>query len=133
MSKAVVQRSKDKDEVARTEQTRLRRRYSPAVDILETPEDLLVVADLPGAAAGDIDVNFENGVLTIHARVAERQSEGARYLLREYGIGDFYRTFEVSESVDVQRLSASYQDGVLTLRLPKVEAAKPRKVPIQTS
>jgi HSP20 family molecular chaperone IbpA len=131
VSKTVVHRQKN--EAARTEQTRLRRRYSPGVDILETPEELVVEADMPGARAGDIDIHFENGVLTIHARVAERQPEGARYLLREYGSGDFYRTFEVNESIDVQRLSAAYEDGVLTLHLPKVEAAKPRKIAVKTS
>jgi HSP20 family protein len=54
-------------------------------------------------------------------------------LLQEYGVGDFYRTFKVSEQIDSTRISAEYHDGVLTIHLPKVEAAKPRKISVQSS
>ena len=63
--------------------------------------------------------------------VAHRQADGAKYLRQEYGLGDFRRTFRVSEHIDSARISAEYHDGVLTLHLPKVEAVKPRKIQIK--
>ncbi|MGQ9575197.1 MAG: Hsp20/alpha crystallin family protein [Thermoguttaceae bacterium] len=119
------------DEVRRAEQTRSGVCYRPLVDILETDEELTVLADVPGASPEGIDVDFENGTLTIHARVAPRD-EGADFLVREYGVGDYYRTFEVNETIDPDKISAQYADGVLSVRLPKAEAAKPRKITVKT-
>ena len=113
------------------EHTRSGQFYRPNVDILETANELLLQADLPGATSDAIDINFEDGTLTIHAKVNNRQSGETSYLLQEYGIGDFYRTFKVSEQIDSTRISAEYHDGVLSLHLPKVEAAKPRKITVQ--
>ena len=61
-----------------------------------------------------------------------RQDEDHEYLLREYGTGDYYRTFQVSEAVDASKITADYSDGVLTLHLPKTEAVKPRKIEVKT-
>ena len=116
---------------AETERTRGGRVYRPNVDILEKHDELLVVADMPGVKGGEIDIRFEDGELTIHGPAAARQ-EGQRYLAQEYGVGDFYRTFRVSERVDATKISAEYKDGVLLLHLPKVEAAKPRKIKVKT-
>ena len=129
MSNAVVENKAPAD-VARAEQTRNVRHYRPSVDIMERPDELLVVADAPGAAPEDIDVNFENGVLTLHARVKPRQAGETDYLLREYGTGDFVRTFQVSEHIDASRIHAEIAHGVLTLHLPKVEAVKPRTIKV---
>jgi len=115
------------------EHTRSGQFYRPNVDIKETVDELLLVADMPGAKSDDIDINFEDGSLTIHAKVNNRQTEDTSYLLQEFGIGDFYRTFKVNEQIDATRISALYQDGVLTLHLPKLEAAKPRKITVQAS
>src|SRR5262245_58877688 len=87
-----------------TEHTRGGRHYVPNVDIFETPEELIVLADFPGASGQDIDIDFENGELSIHGKVKERQPEGTTYLLREYGIGDFHRTFQISERIDTARI-----------------------------
>ena len=122
-----------KADVDRTEHTRSVRHYRPNVDIVEFAEELIVYADMPGATADGIDINFENGTLTIHGRVKPRRSDEADYLLHEYGVGHFYRTFRVSEAVDSQRISADYADGVLVLHLPKVETAKPRKIAVKRS
>jgi len=119
-------------EVARQEPTRGALQYRPVVDILETAEELRVLADVPGAKAEDIEINFEKGVLTIHARVGPRQPEGVSYLLREYGVGDFHRVFEVSESIDADRITAEHADGVLILHLPKAEKAKIRKIEVRS-
>ena len=119
------------DGVQSEEHTRSGQFYRPNVDILETANELLLQADLPGATSDSIDINFEDGTLTIHAKVNNRQANDTTYMLQEYGIGDFYRTFKVSEQIDSTRISAEYHDGVLALHLPKVEAAKPRKITVQ--
>lgn len=117
---------------AASERTRSGRFYRPNVDILEKNDELLVRADVPGAAGSEIDIQFEDGQLTIHAPAAPRQDDATSYLLREYGVGGYYRSFTVSESIDAARIHADYKDGVLTLHLPKVEAAKPRKIKVKT-
>lgn len=120
----------DVEETSRSERTRGGRYYQPNVDILENESELLLLADMPGAKADAIDVRFEDGELTIHAPVPERQSAEAKYLLAEYGVGEFYRTFRVSEQIDAAKIHAEFSDGVLRLHLPKVEAAKPRRIAV---
>ena len=118
------------EEIAVAERTRCGNCYRPNVDIREHNDELLVVADVPGARSDSIDVKFENGMLEIYASVTPRQGDGQNYLLWEYGVGDYYRTFQVSEAIDAGKISADYADGVLTLHLPKAEAAKPRKIAV---
>jgi HSP20 family molecular chaperone IbpA len=120
------------DEVSSAEHTRSGTYYRPNVDILERDDELVVLADVPGTAGGDIDVDFEDGMLSIHAKVKPRQDENTEYLIREYGVGDYYRTFRVSESIDPSKITAEYADGVLTLHLPKAESTKPRKIAVKT-
>lgn len=119
--------------VSRRERGRCGCFYQPNVDIVEKADELVVTADVPGVPAGNIDVNFENGTLTIHGRVEARPGMRGDYLRREFGVGDFTRTFQVSEAVDASRISAECANGVLTLHLPKVEAVKPRKIEVQAS
>lgn len=118
-------------DVAPAEHTRSGYYFQPNVDILEGEDELTVLADVPGATAEGIDLNFEDGTLTIHAKVPPR-NEGVDFLVREYGVGDFHREFRVNETIDVGRISAELADGVLTLHLPKVEAARPRKITVKT-
>ena len=113
------------------EHTRSSECFRPDVDILELAEELLVHADVPGSRAEDIDINFEDGSLTIYAKVAERTPHGP-VLSREYGVGDYRRTFRISEQIDPTGISAQYKNGVLTLHLPKVERARPRKIQVQS-
>ena len=107
--------------------------YRPNVDILETRDELTVLADVPGTRASDVDIKFEEGTLSIFARVQSRREESARQLVEEYGVGDYYRTFRISEAIDAAKISAEYADGVLTLHLPKAEASKPRKIAVQST
>lgn len=105
--------------------------FCPAVDILETAQELTVSADMPGVKPGDVDLQFENGMLTIHGKVGDREQNRGEFLLREYGVGDFYRTFQVSEVIDAGRISAEHSHGVLTIHLPKVEAVRQRKIEVR--
>ena len=107
------------------------RGFTPAVDILETPEAYLLVADVPGATAETIDVNFERGELTLRARVTQRNGSTTRFVRREYAIGDYERTFRLSESIDSTKIEATLSHGVLHLMLPKAESVKTRRVPIR--
>jgi len=122
----------DGAEVSPPEHTRGGVYYRPNVDIYELPDELVVLADMPGAKNDQIDIQFEDGSLTIHARVPDRHESQGPYLRKEYGVGDYYRTFRVSEHIDASRISAEYSAGVLMLQLPKTEAVKPRKIQVQT-
>lgn len=107
------------------------RYYSPRVDILELPEEIRLFLEMPGVQAKDLHVNVENGVLTVLGEAAARQADGQRFLLREYGVGDFQRSFRLDERVDAENIEAVLKNGVLQLVLPKPAAARPRKIEVQ--
>ena len=115
------------------EETRAEGLYMPNVDIIEKRDELLLLADVPGAQARDIGIDYDKGVLTINARVEPRVNEAtAKFLVREYGVGDFHRCFHIGEGIDPARIVAEVKDGVLTLHLPKAESAKPRKIQVKS-
>lgn len=119
---------------AQAEHTRGGRVYSPNVDIVEAESELLLIADVPGAKAEAVDINYERGLLTLHVRVEPRQAEPeTQFLFREYGIGDYHRCFEIGEGVDAQKINAELKDGVLTVHLPKAEAVRPRKIQVKAA
>jgi HSP20 family protein len=103
---------------------------TPRVDILENEEELLLYADVPGVTQDDVDIRFENGELTLHARRTLGPTVREAWLW-ENETGDFFRAFRISEQVDGSRIWAELKNGVLTLHLPKVEAAKPRKITVK--
>jgi HSP20 family protein len=121
----------NQEQEGRAERTRGGQAYRPHVDILETGDELTLVADLPGVKNEAIEINFDDGLLTIQGSVEKRYHENVSFLLREYGIGDFYRTFRVGEQIDAGKIHAEFRDGVLTVHLPKAEKAKPRKIAVQ--
>lgn len=132
MTTAIQKQSDQGVAPAGAERTRSRRCFQPLVDIYELPGELTLVADMPGVDPAGIDIQFENGVLSIYGKVENRQSEGTRFLWNEYGLGDYHRTFQVSEVIDGQRISAEYSAGQLKLHLPKVAKAQPRKIQVET-
>ncbi|MEW6727126.1 MAG: Hsp20/alpha crystallin family protein [Bacillota bacterium] len=90
------------------------------VDIKETPEAILVKAEIPGVSKDDIKVTFDNNVLTIRGeRKSEEKEEGANFLRVERKYGSFSRSFSVDVPVDQEKIKASYKDGVLEVVLPK--------------
>lgn len=130
MTNATLEKQTTQNGVS-TEESRATRTYRPPVDIIERGDELQILADMPGVPVDQLEIQFEDGMLTIHGRVPKRQDESVRFLLQEYGEGDFYRSFQVSEAVDPTRITAELNCGVLTLHLPKVEAVKPRKIEIK--
>jgi HSP20 family molecular chaperone IbpA len=117
-------------EAGAPEQTRTGQVYRPDVDIIERADELVILAEMPGVKSEDIDLKFEDGTLSIYGRVTNRHDRDD-YLLCEYGIGNYYRTFRISEQIDPSRISAEMSSGVLTLHLPKAESAKPRRIKVQ--
>lgn len=110
---------------------RTARPWSPAVDILESENELVVKADLPDVNEKDIDVQVERQTLTIRGERKFQKEENAGFHRIERSYGSFLRSFAVPSTVDTEKVAAEYRNGVLTVRLPKKEAAKPRQVKIQ--
>ena len=111
---------------------RTSRPWSPAVDIVETEDDLVVKADLPDLKLEDISVLVENQTLSIKGeRRFEDESSGKGYHRIERGYGNFVRSFSVPNTVDTESVSADYKNGVLTVKLPKKAAAKPKQVQVE--
>ncbi len=107
--------------------------HTPPIDIHEGPDGLVLEADLPGVSEGQLSIQLEDNVLSLHARVDAPAPEGARVLHEEYRPGDFYRSFILSDEVERSKISAELKNGVLKLTLPKAERAKTRRIEIKTS
>lgn len=124
----------EKQEVALeegTELTRDRRTFIPRTDIYETADSLTLLMDIPGAKESDIEIVLEKNVLTVHALVEPEVLEGYALALQEYEIGDYQRSFRLSNEINQEKIEASYKDGVLRLTLPKAEAAKAKKISVK--
>mgnify|MGYP003334833321 CR=1 FL=1 len=104
--------------------------YQPNVDIRDSGGEVTILADMPGARADAIDVAFEEGVLTVHAVVPSREISG-RPLRQEYGIGDYRRSFRLGDGFDASQIAAEYRRGVLSIRVPRLAAVRPRKVEVR--
>ena len=123
---------KEKKEVASpAEQTRPGLMFTPDVDIFETEKDIVLLADLPGVDPGQITIDLRDDVLTLAGDIKPLENNKETPLLVEYQTGKYYRQFTLSEMIDQAKIDANYTDGVLRLRLPKVEKATPRKITVQ--
>jgi HSP20 family molecular chaperone IbpA len=115
-----------------TPATREPERYlTPAVDIYETDDALTVVADMPGVGKDDVDVRLEDDVLSIVGTLSHPQRANPTY--EEYGLLNYHRQFRLNEAVDRDNIQAELKQGVLTLTLPKTEAAKPRQIKVNVT
>ncbi len=105
--------------------------WAPPVDVEETADHIVLTAELPGMRREQIDIELEDGVLTIQGEKKEEQKEeGTQGLLYERRWGTFTRRFTLPRAVDAANITASYEDGILTIRVPKAEEAKGRKIEI---
>ncbi len=105
--------------------------FTPAVDIYSSDTEITVVADMPGVGREGLDIDLREGVLTLLGKVEDEPTD-QRIIQREYGIGGYLRKFNISDDVDVDGIEASLAEGVLTLVLPKTQAARPRKIEVRT-
>ena len=107
--------------------------YTPLVDVAENADGFVFQADLPGVKAGDVDVSYDNGTLTIDAKVQPRQPAKQSYAWQEYGVGHFYRSFTINTPIDVDGIRAELLNGVLDLYVPKAESARRKKIQIKSA
>jgi HSP20 family protein len=107
------------------------RRWTPAIDVVETESEYVLRADLPGLTEQDVNVELENDVLTVSGeRKSEQEERKAGYYRIERSSGSFRRALRLPEGVDPEAIKASFEHGVLEVRIPKPEQRKPRKVAI---
>jgi len=133
-SEAKALQAKEKSEVnSMTEQTKPGLVFTPDEDIFETDKGLTLLADMPGVKAGDLNIDLKENVLTLDGDVKKPEGKNEVELFSEYRTGKYYRQFNLSEIIDQSKIEAKMTDGVLRLTLPKIEAAKPRKITIKAS
>ena len=105
--------------------------WSPAMDVSETEDEVLVHADLPGLSKDQIKITLENNVLTIRGeKQQESDKKDKQFHRSERSYGSFTRSFRLPTDVETGKISASYKDGVLNLTLPKSESAKPKEIEV---
>jgi HSP20 family protein len=107
------------------------RHIPPPVEIYEAPGELVLLADLPGVSKENLELDVDDGTLTIHAK-AEHTVPGEP-IYREYELGSFFRQFELSDEIDTDKIKAEMKHGVLMLHLPMAEKAKPKQVEVKVS
>jgi len=106
--------------------------WVPAVDIKEEVNQFIIEADIPGVEPKDIEISMEGGVLSLKGeRRLESREEGKDYHRVERSRGVFYRRFSLPDTADAEKIAASGKNGVLQIRIPKKEVAKPRKITVQ--
>lgn len=126
--------AKEKAEVSTSaEQTRPGLVFTPAVDIFETEQEITLLADMPGVKTEGLDIDLRENILTLSGNVDAPEGPQEVAVLREYEVGQYYRQFTLSEVIDQSKIEAILNDGVLNLRLPKVEKATPRRITVKTS
>jgi HSP20 family protein len=107
------------------------RRWMPAMDLVETDEHFVLRADLPGLTQDDVKIELEDTTLTVSGeRKAEHESKGEGYYRVERAFGSFARSLTLPQGVDPEAVAASFENGVLEIRVPKPEARKPRRIEI---
>lgn len=125
---------KEKQEMpSSVEQTRPGVVFTPDVDIFETEKEIILLADMPGVPAENLNIDLRDNVLTIDGTAGEDIHQGSTVLLSEYDVGKYYRQFNIAEVVDQSKIDAQMADGVLRLTLPKVEKAQPRQIEVKST
>ena len=104
--------------------------FTPPIDIYESPEGLVLIADLPGVALNTLELQVQDNRLTLFGRVNSAIPPGAKLLHKEYEDGDFFRSFILSEEVAHDRITAKLNNGVLEVVLPKAATAEPRRIQV---
>ena len=106
--------------------------FTPPIDIFEDADGLVLHADLPGVSDESLDLQIQDNKLTLFGRVAHPHPEHAVLIHQEYKVGDYLRSFILSEQVDYENINAKLTNGVLQIRLPRAPQSQPRKIQIKT-
>jgi HSP20 family protein len=115
----------------RVERTRHARTFSPRVDIYEDKNEIYLIADIPGASEEDVDITLEKNVLTLRADVEATPVKEHSLAYAEYDVGDYERSFTLSDEIDRDKISATVKGGVLHVTLPKAAVVKERKITVK--
>lgn len=110
-----------------------RRVFVPRVDIYETNDDIVMIADMPGVDPGSVDISLEKNVLTINGRVEPEQAHSFSLVYGEYETGGYQRSFTLTPKIDWDQVEATVENGVLHLRLPKAAEAKAKKITVKAA
>jgi HSP20 family molecular chaperone IbpA len=113
------------------ERTRSRKVYVPRVDIYETKDAMVMIADMPGVDEGSVDITLEKNILTVSGSVEPETYKDYTMAYAEYDIGDYQRSFTISDEVNREKIEASVKQGVLRVILPKAEPVKAKKIAIK--
>jgi HSP20 family protein len=106
--------------------------WAPQTDLMETDDAFRLRLDVPGMNKEDIEINLQNGTLTVSGeRTSERTEEGEEYVRVERAFGNFHRTFSLPDAVDEENIKATYENGVLSIHVPKTEESTRRQIEIQ--
>ena len=105
--------------------------FLPAADIYEAENDLTVILEMPGVEKKNVDIRVEDGALIVEGRLDLTKYQGLQPVYTEYNIGHYARSFRLSGKIDQNKIAAEMKDGVLSLKLPKVEEAKSRTIQVQ--
>jgi HSP20 family molecular chaperone IbpA len=125
-----LQATKKHEVAAPAEQTRPGLVFTPVVDIFETGQEMIILADMPGVTADDVKINLEDNVLTLCGNVKPWEGPEESDVLVEFEIGKYYRQFALSDVIDQNDIKAGLEDGVLRLTLPKAKKAVPRQITV---
>lgn len=127
---ADIKKSTDREVQATldTEPTKDRKIFVPQVDIIENADSILLIADMPGVDEKNVDITLEKGVLTISGIIEPEKHAGYRIRYAEYDVGDYQRSFSISDEIDHDKIRATVKNGVLRLTLPKAEPSQPKKI-----
>lgn len=114
-----------------SETARGARIYRPLTDIVETGDGVVLALEMPGVGADDVELELERRILTIRGRAKLTNPESFELAYAEYGEGDYERSFTLSDDLDGSKISAEIRGGVLTVTLPRAEAAKPQRIEVK--
>lgn len=106
--------------------------YLPDVDIMETPNELIIIADMPGVTSEALEVTVNESILTVAGRVPMRVDAGEKTRHNEFARGDYYRQFRVPREFATGKIHAALNAGVVTIRIPRDERTQPRRIEIRS-
>jgi HSP20 family protein len=130
MSPQELQVQKKRELEGKEESTIPARTFVPTADIYEDRDSLKVTLEMPGVEKGNVEVRVEEGVLFVEGRLDLAKYQGLQPLYTEYNIGNYSRSFRLSNAIDQDKIGAELKDGVLSLTLPKAEKARPRTIQV---
>ncbi len=128
---AELAKSSQETETGQVERIRSTTVYTPDVDIMERGDSIVVITDMPGVDESNVDVTLEKNVLTIYGKVEADVPDKHQLVHREYGVGDYQRSFTVSDEIDREGIQATVKNGVLRLVLPKAKTTQTTKISVK--